>query len=412
MEASELHRALVDQLKHEGHITTTRVEAAFRAIPRHLFLPHVAVAEVYRDIAIVTKRLNDQPISSSSQPAMMAIMLEQLELQPGQHVLEIGTGTGYNAALLAQLVGDAGLVVTMDLDQDLVDDARAHLATAGIDRVQVIRGEGGTGHPAGAPYDRIILTVGTDEILPAWHTQLKPGGRLVLPLSIRLTQKSIGFESTRGYLTSTSIKDCGFMMLRGDFAGPGCSSPLGPTAGLHFTSANPDEHDLDKIYQWLLGPSQDWSTGVRVTDAEIWGGLSLWLDLHESGFCNLWAEGDMATRGIIPVLFAAGDDRMTSGLVGHDSLCLLRRPPDTAPQANDATPFELFVRNYATRDTLARHLIERIRAWDTAGRPGSVGLRIRAYPPEVDYQTVANEILIRKKWSQLVLDWPQQPVNG
>ncbi len=404
MEASELQQALVDKLKRAKCLTTAQVEAAFRAVPRHLFLPDVAVDEVYRDTAIITKRLDDQPVSSSSQPAMMAIMLEQLDLKPGQRVLEIGTGTGYNAALLAYLVGDSGLVATVDIDQDLVDDARRHLAAAGFDRVQVICGDGCLGYADAAPYDRIILTVGTNDILPAWRAQLRPDGRLVLPLSIRLTQKSVAFDQAHDHLVSAAIADCSFMMLRGAFAGPELSSRVGPEAGLHFTGGNRDGYDIQAVYQRLQGPSHDWPTAVRVTEREVWGGLSLWLDLYEANFCNLWAEGEIAARGIIPALFALGGGCSTSGLVDHDGLCLLMRPPDDNPDRTDETPFELFVRNYAQHDALAQHLIGQIKAWDAAGRPGTERLRIRAYSLDVSHPT-ANEIVVQKNWIRLVLDW-------
>src|SRR5437764_1268308 len=136
-----LHQGLVEQLVKTGNIRTAGVEAAFRAVPRHVFLPELAVDEVYRDEAIATKYLNGSAISSSSQPAIMAIMLEQLELLPGQRVLEIGAGTGYNAALMAHIVGDTGQVVTVDLDDDTAERAREHLAAAGFDGVQVVSNE-------------------------------------------------------------------------------------------------------------------------------------------------------------------------------------------------------------------------------------------------------------------------------
>src|SRR5690606_14213709 len=141
-----------------------------------------------------------QPTSSSSQPAMIAIMLEQLDLQPGHHVLEIGAGTGYNAALIAHLVGEQGRVTTIDIDKGLVDAARAHLAKAGFDRVEVIAGDGMRGYAPNAPYDRIILTAAGWDIPPEWLAQLKPDGRLLLPLSFYGPQLSIAFERRDGYL--------------------------------------------------------------------------------------------------------------------------------------------------------------------------------------------------------------------
>ena len=101
-----LNQALVDELKSMGCIQTPRVEAAFQAVLRHRFIPETPLEEVYSNRVILTKQdQNGQWISSSSQPAIMAIMLEQLDLEPGQKVLEIGAGTGYNAALMATLLG-------------------------------------------------------------------------------------------------------------------------------------------------------------------------------------------------------------------------------------------------------------------------------------------------------------------
>lgn len=116
-EAYERQQALVDKLIRDGNLTDPRVEAAFRAVPRHLFLPDLTLEEAYRDDAIPTKRLPDgEVVSSSSQPAIMAIMLEQLALEPGQRVLEIGAGTGYNAALIAFILGETGQVIAIDID--------------------------------------------------------------------------------------------------------------------------------------------------------------------------------------------------------------------------------------------------------------------------------------------------------
>ena len=135
------------------------------------------------------------PVSGCTQPAITAIMLQQLEVRPGQRVLEIGAGTGYNAALLAHLVGATGRVVTVDLDEDIVVEARRRLAACGFERVTVCCGDGGFGWPLEAPYDRIILTAGAWDVAPAWVDQLAPAGRLLLPLSLcRWVQYSIAFD--------------------------------------------------------------------------------------------------------------------------------------------------------------------------------------------------------------------------
>ena len=97
-------------------------------------------------------------MSSSTQPAIMAVMLKQLGIGPGLRVLEIGAGTGYNAALLSHLVGPEGNVVTMDLDAEVANTARRHLANADVTGVYVVEADGALGWPETAPYDRIILT--------------------------------------------------------------------------------------------------------------------------------------------------------------------------------------------------------------------------------------------------------------
>ncbi|WP_393916110.1 methyltransferase domain-containing protein [Halostreptopolyspora alba] len=117
--------------------------------------------------------------SSSSGPPIMARMLDTLELEPGMRVLEIGTGTGYNAALLAHIVGD-GLVTSVESDPALAGHARAALDTTGY-QVSVITGDGAAGHPDGAPYDRVVATAAVHTVPYAWVAQTRPGGVVVVP---------------------------------------------------------------------------------------------------------------------------------------------------------------------------------------------------------------------------------------
>lgn len=404
-----LRNGLADFLVREGCITSASVEAAFRAVPRHLFLPDVPPEEVYRDEAIVTKRQDGVPVSSSSQPAIMAIMLEQLDVEPGQRVLEIGAGTGYNAALLAHLAGAAGHVVSVDIDQDIVDAARAHLDAAGFGRVEVVRGDGGLGYPAAAPYDRIILTVGAWDIAPAWQEQLRPGGRLVLPLSVGGVQLSVAFAHAGNHLASLSVRECGFMRLRGAFAGPERVIALGPEPGLLLATDSPDTVDTEAVYRLLAGPGRELSTGVRVTPREVFGGLGLWLALHTPGFCSLMALGPAAGRGMVPCLFHMSGECSTRGVFDGEALCLLMRPPGASldePTAGEAAPFELYVRAHGPDDALAARVTGHITAWDRAGRPGAPGLRLRAYPHDTIYQPAAGETVVPKQWTRLVIGSP------
>lgn len=227
-----LRDQLVDGLELAGHVSSPRVAAALRAVPRHVFVPGIEPERVYRDEAFAIKYDDGgRAVSSSSQPAIMARMLDQLDVQPGHRVLEIGTRSGYNAALLGHLVGQTGAVVSVDIDADLVADARKRLTACGVSQVTVGCGDGGGGWPELAPYDRIIATVGVWDIAPAWVAQLTPHGRLVVPLDLRGPQRSIAFQPIGDHLESISVVFCGFIRIRGAFAGPESFHELGPRTG-------------------------------------------------------------------------------------------------------------------------------------------------------------------------------------
>lgn len=154
--------------------------------------------------------------SSCSQPSIVAEMLDALAVRPGQSVLEIGTGTGWNAALLAYLVGGSGRVVTIEVDPHVAEEARRALASAGYDPF-VMTGDGLAGYPAGAPYDRLICTASIRETVPStWLDQLRTEGRLVTPWG---TDWSNGVMLTLhqgedGAATGRFSSDLAFMRIR------------------------------------------------------------------------------------------------------------------------------------------------------------------------------------------------------
>jgi protein-L-isoaspartate O-methyltransferase len=200
-EAMELRAEMVEALVAASSIVDPAWRAAFTAVPRHLFVPrfHRSSSEgssvidatsgsgwlstIYTDTHLVTR---DDVSSSSTAPSLMATMLEELRLTGDETVLEIGTGTGYNAALLSERLTDRQ-VVSVDIDPELVDDARRHLASAGYHPLLVAT-DGISGHAAGGPYDRIIATCRLDFVPPAWLAQLKPSGSIITPLGAGLAQ--------------------------------------------------------------------------------------------------------------------------------------------------------------------------------------------------------------------------------
>lgn len=166
-QAEALRAELVTTLLADGAIRSKEVEAAFRKVPRHLFAPEVSLESAYANDVVRTKRdEHGMTISSVSAPWLQATMLEQAELGPGMRCLEVGSG-GYNAALMAELVGPTGQVTTVDIDPFVTDRARQFLANAGYEQVNVMLADAEGGVTDHAPYDRIIVTVGVWDIPPA-----------------------------------------------------------------------------------------------------------------------------------------------------------------------------------------------------------------------------------------------------
>ena len=227
-----LRRQLVEQLEGNGCLSSPAIRRAFLAVPRERFLWEVAEREglerVYQDQAIVTLRdPRGIPASSSSQPSIMAAMLEQLDLGRGHRVLEVGAGTGYNAALLARIVGAGGDVVSVELDAATARGARRALARV-KSAASVVVGDGRDGWPRGAPYDRIIVTASSPTVPRAWYDQLSDGGLVELPLLLNRTgqaQAIIILRKQMGALHSQALLHGGFMRLRD---APGAAVPSPP----------------------------------------------------------------------------------------------------------------------------------------------------------------------------------------
>jgi protein-L-isoaspartate(D-aspartate) O-methyltransferase len=208
--------ALVERLRRNGAVTSPDVERAFARVPRHSFLPTTRGDIAYEDRAVLVKHDADgRPISSASQPSMMAQMLEQLRAELGGHILEVGTGTGYNAALLAEIVGPSGSVVSVEIESDLAERAGQILAGVGYANVDVVVGDGSLGYPSRGPFDRIIVTAGAPTVADAWRTQLADGGRLVVPIvNAAGIGRSVLFEKIDGTMRRGDERPCGFLALR------------------------------------------------------------------------------------------------------------------------------------------------------------------------------------------------------
>ena len=401
-ETAALRKVMVDRLVDGGQIRSQQVAEAFKQVPRHLFVPGAEPVMAYADEAIPVKQAADgRTLSSASQPAIMAIMLEQLGLAPGQRVLEIGTGTGYNAALMARVVGETGAVVTVEIDEELAGGARQRLRTAGYSSVAVASGDGAAGWPAGSPYDRIIVTASARDLAPAWTAQLADGGLLLVPLSLRGVHQSVAFKRAGEHLASVSVVCCGFVPMTGELAGPDPARPLGDTPGV-FLSLDDDRHlDVAALYAALDQPGQDLPTGATIAESDLFAGLGLWLALHDPGVGQLTAVGPAAERNLIPaVITDLPGMTSTTVLVGDKSLAAVVRPPGMA------SAFEARVRGYGPGgDDLAARLAASIRAWDSAGRPASAALRVRACPAASHGHGERAAFTVTMPHTRFLLDW-------
>lgn len=398
MDADRLRTRLVERLRAKGELTREDVTAAFRTVPREVFLPGLDVAEVYEDEALVTKRdEHGQPISSSSQPAIMAVMLEQLDIQPGHWILEIGAGTGYNAALMAELTGAAERVVSVDIDAEVIAHAQTSIAVAGYPRTRLICADGAHGYPNGAPYDRIIATVGVWDLAPAWLDQLAPGGRLVVPLDLAGVQRSVAFEREDDRFSSRSVVACGFMRMRGSFAGPERVRVLDRAADRMLTVHDGRKVDADVLAGALAGEHVVVSSALSVTMREMFDGVMLWLAGCGISRVDV-SEKHAASRSLLgPTHLDFGNTKVGAGIAEGDSLAVLVR--SRLGKRLEAKGFG------PEAEAIARRLIEQVCCWDAAGRPASAGLRVDAYPYRAGVPAVAADRVIDKVNTRLVLSW-------
>jgi protein-L-isoaspartate(D-aspartate) O-methyltransferase len=361
--ADAARAAMVTRLYEARPGLDPRVANAMRAVPRDRFVPEATVEEAYADRAVITKQAaGGAPLSCASEPRIVAMMLDQLAVPAGARVLEIGAGTGYNAALLAELAGPSGQVTTIDIDPEVTAGARSALDATGYGGVQVITGDGGSGYAPRAPYDRIIATVGPWDVPPAWMQQLAPGGRLVVPIRWRGQARSIAFTRAAGStLVSDSVQLCGFIPM----AGPGQD-------GERRVVLAPDEmvtvhHDTDQpvspdaAARALREPPATVWSGITVGPEDSFDGIWLRMAAAEPATCRITASAAAVEAGLCRPAIPA----RSPALAQNASLAYLalRRLGTTPPR------FELGATSHGPNGPdLARRICAQIQAWNHAPR--------------------------------------------
>ena len=407
-EADELRGAMVDQVVADAALWQPRqlaeevpgpVVAAMRTVPRHLFTPGVPLARAYENTPVVIEAdERSAGLSPVSAPGAVALMLAQLDVRPGESVLEIGSG-GYQAALLRELAGPHGLVTTLDIDPGVVSRARACLDRAGYGDVRTVCADGEDGVPGGGPFDKIIVAVQAWDIPPAWTGQLAPHGRLVVPLLTRGLTRSWALDRQDGHLVSRSRYPCAFVRMRGAGKHDMWSVPL-DEAGASLWSDEPADVDGAALAGVLAAERSEAWAGVTGRSDEHIAGLDLWL-ITVPGQCVLTASQDAIDRGLAPPSLKGG----TLALADGGSLAYLAsRPVD-----DERTVFELGAYGHGPRGAeLAEQLAGQIQVFDREHRHGP-GPVLTVHPASTPASDLPPGRVIRKRHTTMVLSWPAMP---
>ncbi|MFF4992018.1 methyltransferase, FxLD system [Streptosporangium saharense] len=400
VDSADLRNAMVERLAadHQGKGLTLRpeVEAAMRAVPRELFTPGIPVKEAYENTAVITKQLpTGENISSVSAPFLIAEMLgqavEALDGLEGRHAMEVGSG-GYNAALLRELVGPSGSVITVDIDPDVTKRASACLNAAGYHDVTVVCADAEYPIENGRRYDLIIVTVGAWDVAPAWRDQLTEGGVLVVPLRMFGTTRSWALRRSGDRLTSHSRRLCGFVAMQGAGAHP--IRYLDLADGVHLRLDEGEQIDEASLEGILGQPRAEAWAGVSLPPRTALPDLDTWLALR------LRDEY---------VLLSAQDEAIASGVV--------------APAWQYGTPATLSDGTFAYRSELrwtakhfdlgcyahgpeaqaaANRMVEHMNAWVDAGCPAPALTILPTATPDGDLPDGA---VLDKRHSRLVLTY-------
>jgi protein-L-isoaspartate(D-aspartate) O-methyltransferase len=408
--AEELRGALVERIAAQrqalGLTLPQEVGRALRTVPRHLFTSGVPLEEAYGDGAIVTVRGQDgMHLSSVSAAWLQAAMLCQAALQPGERVLEIGSG-GYNAALIAELVGPSGSVTTVDIDPAVTERARRCLAGAGYSGVEVVCADAEFEiAPGGRVFDAIIVTVGVPDISPAWWSQLGPGGRLIVPLRTVGLTRSWLLRRDGGTLVASDHFTCGFVPLRGAGARSGLSIPLRDHPAVSLWLGEDAASDQVRDMRGILDlPRVHVRSGVNFDPAEPSSGQDMWLATTMPGFCQVIADQEAIDAGIVSLTWRWGSPAQIDGTTLAYRGTPLPTQKSTDGQQDSGEAVREFV-TYAHGPCAVRAaalLAEQIGAWDRAGRPRP---RLRVYPAGTPDGDLAEGFRLDKWHSRIVIDF-------
>ncbi|WP_055483636.1 methyltransferase, FxLD system [Sphaerimonospora mesophila] len=394
-EAAALRAAMVRELRDQGAIQSEPVAAAFATVPRHLFTPGEPLKAAYaaNNAPVVKTDDNGLTLSSVSAPHLQATMLEAAEIEPGMRVCEYGSG-GYNAALLAELVGDSGRVTTVDIDAEIVERARTFLDEAGYHQVDVVLADAEEGVPESAPFDRLIVTAGSWDIPPGWIEQLTDDGRIVVPLRLKGTTRWIAFErDSLGGLVSRSYGLCVFVPFQG--AGSRTERTVVVDAGVVLRMDGEDlKVDVEALRRALHLPRiERWSGAVFDMPDE----LTLFLLTNDLRMAMLHADQDAIDQKLLARPALKGVPVLISG----DSFAYrAARPSDDMSSGYESGVYA----HGPSAENVAARYVELLRQWaDKYHRRGASSIR---YIPKPASPPTPSSGVITKRHGTVVVTWP------
>jgi protein-L-isoaspartate(D-aspartate) O-methyltransferase len=399
-------REVARQLATQGVVTNERILQAFEMVDRHHFVPEASESLAYSDRSV--------PVagnSCSSRPYIMARMLEQADIRSGESVLELGTGTGYNAALLSQLVGPDGHVVSVDIEPKLVQDAAHRLKEQGFTNVNAIVSDGQHGYRRFAPYDVILGTFATADVPSTWAEQVRPGGRMVLPIVLAANiQVSAKLHCSVDAWSAEWLEPCLFIRQRG--------------AQDAFTASMREIWNGRRVYlvaervaslaQGVVDMDPCRHTALaQVNPHSLWG-LHAWLATRRPDVVGIQylKHGLRVERDAVYELerISRQSGIPLVGLVSKNGMALLLQEQSAHPGSYDGdqqVPFSLDVGVWGDGDDIAAELEREVGAWASKGSPGSAQMRLELQF-EISDPTLAGDTavgVIRRATSTIRVTW-------
>lgn len=391
---------MIGELQALGAIRSDEVAQAFRAVPRHLFVPGESLESAYAANSSVLSKRDERGvvISTVSAAHIQAVMLDQAQLRPGMRVLEIGSG-GCNAALVAELVGQDGEVTTVDIDPEIVDRARECLDAAGYGRVNAVLADADGGVPEHAPYHRVIVTARTWDIPPAWVDQLADDGRIVVPLRLRGLTRTVALDRVvdeRGLrLVGDDVRLCSFVPMQG--AGAHQERVIRLDDGrVEFRVDGEQPIDAGRLRDALFGPTLEQWSGVEFDRPDL---LDFWLAsmLPVSGI--LTAQQGPIDEGLVGPAARLGVPTLVSA--GGFAYRKKRPVPGT-------DGFETGVRAHGPDAVrLAEQYVDLLRSWQSYRNGiGGTGPRLEVFPAATAHADLPAGCVIDKVHTRVVISWP------